>query len=226
MEAPDDEQLQKVASRLAAWDGRAVSDAVAGTQGLPEEEIWNTWLSRLLLDIFGDELGSSWSEANLNTLLHVLDATTSGVPPSCDYFDHVGTEPVETANQVLVQSLRGALEILTTRFGTIDIDSWTTARPTIDFLHPLGPVLGEIPLSNRATYAQIVELSTPIVAANIIPLGQSGFISPAGVPDPHFGDQLALYREFQYKPMQLISLSTLYLPAILRNVPTLSIFPH
>ena len=225
-EAPDDQRVQEVASRLAAWDGRAVADAVAGTQGLPEEEIWNTWLSRVLLDTFGDELGSSWSEANLNTLLHVLDGTTSGVPPSRDYFDHVGTDPSETGNQVLVQSLRGALEVLTARFGTSDIDSWTTARPTIDFVHPLGLVLGEIPLSNRATYAQIVELSTPIVAANIIPLGQSGFISPAGVPDPHFGDQITLYREFQYKPMQLITLYSLYLPAVLRNVPTLSVFPH
>ena len=36
---------------------------------------------------------------------------------------------------------------------------------------------------------------------NIIPLGQSGFISPDGQLDPHFRDQLDLYRNFEYKHM-------------------------
>jgi len=216
-EAPHDERLQEVASRLVAWDGRFVSDVVAGTRLQPEEEIWNAWLSSALLNTFGDELGSAWSEANLNTLLHALDGAASGVPPSRDYFDRVGSGDVETADQVLVQSLREALDILTARFGTPDIDSWITPRPIVSFVYPLGLVLGQIPISNRATYAQIVELSRPIVAVNIIPLGQSGFISPAGGLDHHFGDQLNLFRQFQYKPMQLLALCTVNLPAILRS---------
>ena len=36
---------------------------------------------------------------------------------------------------------------------------------------------------------------------NILDLGQSGFIGPGGVFDPHFNDQLGLYRDFNYKPM-------------------------
>jgi len=42
---------------------------------------------------------------------------------------------------------------------------------------------------------------------SILTLGQSGFIQfvpPSGFTlDPHFGDQLELYRGFHYKPMRL-----------------------
>jgi penicillin amidase len=84
-------------------------------------------------------------------------------------------------------------------------------------VHPLGLRLGQIPLSNRATYAQVIALSQPIQAVNIMPLGQSGFIDPVGNPDPHFGDQLDLYRQFRYKAMRQISPSTWYFPLIFRN---------
>ena len=218
LEAPSDERLQEVASRLASWDGRGIADAIAGTHARPEEQIWSAWLPNVLLATFGDDLGSSWGEANQNTLLHALDGDASGVPPSRDYFDDVNTESVETANEVMVQALRVALDSLTDRFGTGNIDSWTVEWPPYVFQHPLGPVLGTMPLRNRATYGQIVELATPIAAANIIPLGQSGYISPEGVPGPNFGDQLPLYRQFEYKPMQLTTLTTVYLPSIRGSV--------
>jgi hypothetical protein len=58
------------------------------------------------------------------------------------------------------------------------------------------------------TYAQLVVLSDPMISSeNILTLGQSGFIQlvPPDTPvlDLHFNDQLALYRNFQYKPMHL-----------------------
>jgi penicillin amidase len=170
----------------------------------------------VLPDTFGDEFGSYWSMANLNTLLHALDGASSGVPPSRDYFDIITTAEAETDAQVIVQALRRALDILTSRYGSSDIDNWTAPRPTLSFVHPLGLVLGQIPLSNRATYAQIVELSTPVSAVNVLPLGQSGFISPTGIPDRHFGDQLTLYGQFQHKPMRLLTPTRLYLPTLLR----------
>ena len=213
-EAPDDERLQEIASRLLAWDGRGFADAVDGTQSRPEEEIWSAWLSRALLNTFGDELGSSWNEADLNTLLHVLDGLTSRVPPSRDYFDRVGTAAIETSDEVLVQALREALHSLAERFGTPSVDAWTTPWPPVPFQHPLGPVLGQMLIRNRATYGQIVEMSKPIKAWNVVPLGQSGFIDRGGVPDSHFGDQLTLYREFEYKPMRLVTAYTAQLPLV------------
>jgi acyl-homoserine lactone acylase PvdQ len=219
-EAPGDAQLQAVADRLAGWDGRLVTDVVSDTHILPEQQIWSTWLSNAMLRTFGDELGSYWDEADLNALLHALDGLGSGVPPSRDYFDDVFTAPVETANEVLVQAVRDALDLLEARYGTPDMDTWVEPRPVVPFVHPLGLALGQVPLSNRATYAQIVDLGSPIVAENVLPLGQSGFISPTGVPDPHFGDQLALYRAFELKPMRLVALAHAYVPIVLRSFPS------
>ena len=80
-------------------------------------------------------------------------------------------------------------------------------RGTIDFHHPFLPVdVGSIPLSNRATYAQIVIFGKKkVFAESIQPLGQSGFISALSGPDVHFTDQLELFRNFEYKPMTLLN---------------------
>ncbi len=214
-EAPEDERLQEAAALLAAWDGRLAEDAVAGEEIRAEHQIWRRWLTRARLNTFGDEFGMDWTETNINTLIHALDGEASGVPPSRDYFDDVHTGPTETANEILVQSLGEALDDLENGFGTSDMEAWTEPRPNIAFIHSLGLHLGEIPLSNRATYAQVIELSQPMRALNIMPLGQSGFIDPVtGEPDPHFGDQLDLYRQFQYKPMRHISPSAWYFPLV------------
>ena len=81
-------------------------------------------------------------------------------------------------------------------------------RGDIVFSHPILGTVGSIPTSNRATYAQIIVLSRPkLHGESILTLGQSGFIQfvpPSGFTlDPHFGDQLELYRGFHYKPMRL-----------------------
>ena len=81
-------------------------------------------------------------------------------------------------------------------------------RPTIDFIHPFLPidVVDPIPLSNRATYAQIVIFGKKkVFAESIQPLGQSGFIGALSGPDTHFADQLELFRNFEYKPMTLLN---------------------
>jgi len=219
--AGDDARLAVAGARLAAWDGHFTGDAIAGTEMCPEEKLWTTWASQALLNTFGDELGSYWTEADLNTLLHALDGSASGVPPARNYFDQIGTVAVETADEVLVQSLREALDLLTAQYGTEDLDAWVDPRPVIAFVHPLGMPLGQMLVSNRATYAQIVGLSAPIVAENILPLGQSGAISPDGAHDVHLGDQSALYQQFGYKPMRLIALTTQHLPLILRESASL-----
>ena len=137
-------------------------------------------------------------------LLHVLDDALgkrgSGVPPSRDYFN--GEDP----GQVMADAFDQTLAALTFQFGTFDPTLWIVPRGTIDFSHPFLPItVGSIPLSNRATYAQIVIFGKrKVIAESIQPLGQSGFISALGVPDIHFADQLELFRNFEYKPMPLL----------------------
>ena len=193
---------------LEAWDGSVFADAVTSTTREPGHVIFSRWLSEMLANTFGDELGTRIAQANANTLIHVLDDAVGGgsaVPPSRDYFlIGVGPNRVDP-NVVISHSFDEALEALGP-----DPAAWSEVQRGFDALvHPLLPTpVGSVPVSNRGTFAQIVVLSNPrITAENILPLGQSGFIGgvPPEVPvfDHHFSDQLEFYRTFQYKPMHL-----------------------
>ncbi len=189
---------------LQAWDGNAIADAVASVKQEPGEAIFSKWLEQMVTNTFTPALGSKVREASTNMLLHVLDDALgegSGVPPSRDYFD--GADP----NAAIVATFDQALTALQRELGS-DPSAWTRPRLTTVFNHPIVGPVGSIPQSNRATYAQIVVLSSPIESENIFTLGQSGFIRlvpPTGFQfDPHFRDQLDLYRKFEYKPMPLL----------------------
>lgn len=191
-------QAQQV---LTAWDGSAFADAVTSTNLLAGEVIFSEWLSIMRTNTFRAALGDSQlREASTNMLIHVLDDALgegSGVPPSRDYFN--GADP----NVVMSNSFDQAL----TSLGS-DPAAWSNRpRGTTNFNHPIIGSVGSIPRSNRATYGQIVVLKKPaILSENIFSLGQSGFIGVVGERfelDPHFRDQLDLFRNFQYKPMRL-----------------------
>ena len=194
-------QARKV---LEAWEGSAFADATASTTLEPGEVIFSTWLSRMLTNTFGPALGDSVGEASTNMLIHVLDFAftgVSGVPPSRDYFN--GRDP----SAVISVTFDEVLAILAAAKGD-EPATWTGPRGDIVFSHPILGTVGGIPNSNRATYAQIIVLSRPkLHGESILTLGQSGFIQfvpPSGFAlDPHFKDQLELYREFHYKPMRL-----------------------
>ena len=190
---------------LHAWDGSAFADAVTSTTLEPGEVIFSAWLTRALENTFGDELGPSLlSNASSNMLLHVLDnahGDGSSVPPTRDYFN--GVSP----HAVLSKSFDEALAALAAAQGP-NPSAWSAPRGSITFSHVLLGTVASIPASNRATYAQIVQLKrTKLESENIFTLGQSGRISigTGGAPnfDAHFFDQNTLYRNFEYKPMPL-----------------------
>jgi len=190
---------------VQAWDGNVITDAVTSTKQQAGETIFSRWLAQMITNTFTPALGSKVNEASTNMLLHVLDDALgegSGVPPSRDYFD--GADP----QAAITAAFDGALAALQKQFGE-DPSRWTPDRPSTTFNHPIIGRVGSIPASNRATYAQIVVLSEESIhSENIFTLGQSGFIeriSPTEFRlDPHFRDQLDLYRNFEYKPMPLL----------------------
>lgn len=189
---------------LEAWDGSTVSDSIASTTFEPGEVIFADWLSRTLTNTFGDELGTSVGEANVNTLIHVLDDALgggSGVPPSRDYFN--GIDPNAVMSATFDQTL--------TALGPTPA-AWTKPRTVVSFrrVSPKIPEVGTMFESNKNTYAQVVVLGNPkMTVETILTLGQSGFIQlipPSTLQlDPHFRDQLELYRSFEYKPMPLFN---------------------
>ncbi len=143
-------------------------------------------------------------QATSGALLHALDQAIAGgasVPLSRDYFNGID------ANVVLSHSFDEAVYGLTAAMGPVAAN-WATPRGVIPFKHVLLGTLATVPLANRSTYAQIVQLKRPeIEAENIISLGQSGTIrlGSGGAPlfDPHYFDQLPLFTAFTYKPMVL-----------------------
>ncbi len=48
---------------------------------------------------------------------------------------------------------------------------------------------------------QAIDMTNQVIGQNMLPPGQSGFISAAGVADPHFCDQVGLFDTFAYKDM-------------------------
>ena len=195
---------------LEAWDGSSIADAVTSTNLEPGEVIFTAWFTQMLTNTFGDELGSSVGQANVNTLIHVLDDALgggSGVPPSRDYFN--GADPNTVMSATFDQVL--------TALGPTSA-SWTKPRNVVRFSRaqfPTIPEVGTMLESNKNTYAQVVILGNPhVTVKTILTLGQSGFIQlvPPSTPqfDPHFSDQLDQYRSFQYKTMDPCPSGTLY----------------
>jgi penicillin amidase len=191
---------------LAAWDGSAFADAVTSTTLEAGEVIFSAWLSRALRNAFADELQTepNLAQASGNMLLHALQQAVEGsspVPPSRDYFNGL------LHHEVLSRSFDEAVAGLAAAKGPVP-SAWTEPRGSIVFSHPLLGEVARVPLSNRATYGQIVQLASPRAEAeNIFTLGQSGRIGliPPATPvfDAHFFDQNGLYRNFQYKAMPL-----------------------
>ena len=63
---------------VEAWDGNAFTDAVTSTSLQSGEVIFSTWLSLMLTNSFGDELGGKANEASSNMLIHALDFALDG----------------------------------------------------------------------------------------------------------------------------------------------------
>jgi penicillin amidase len=151
-----------------------------------------------------------------NFLYHALAGTSDVVP--CGTLCYQGDYFAGHQHQLLVESVNDAITILSGTgtqlgqdvpgFGTTDISKWGF-EPAQDInwdnLDPLAIGVtthcGTSPSQNRSTYMQAVDVNHQVVGANVLPPGQSAFISAAGVPDPHLCDQVGLFNSFQYKTM-------------------------
>jgi len=153
-----------------------------------------------------------------NLLFHILDGT-SGVEP-CGVLCYHGGYLDGHRDQLLIESVNDAIAILSGTgtqlgqdvpgFGTPDIARWGY-RPAKDqnwdSLDPLAQAAGVIthcgvsPSQNRSTFMMAVDAGPGMPGQDVLPPGQSGFISPAGVPSPHLCDQVHLFDTFTYKNM-------------------------
>jgi len=54
---------------------------------------------------------------------------------------------------------------------------------------------------NRSTFMMAIDVSRRMTGQDVLPPGQSGFISASGVPSAHLCDQVHLFDTFTYKNM-------------------------
>ncbi len=153
-----------------------------------------------------------------NLLYHIL-AHTHGVEP-CETLCYSGDYFAGHRNELLVESLNDAITILSGTgtqlgqnvpgFGTADIAKWGY-EPALDqnwdSLDPLAQAAGVVThcgvsaSQNRSTFMMAIDANRTMTGQDVLPPGQSGFISAGGVPSPHLCDQVHLFDTFTYKNM-------------------------
>jgi hypothetical protein len=152
-----------------------------------------------------------------NLLYHILAGTKGLVP--CGTLCYRDSYFRGHEDQLLVESVNDAIKILSGKgtqlgqdvpgFGTTDIAKWGY-RPAenvnwTDLLDPLAigvkTKCGVSAAQNRSTWMMAVDVGPVVTGQDVLPPGESGFISSARVPSPHMCDQVKLFNDFTYTPM-------------------------
>lgn len=225
---PAGDPARRAAELLANWDlknrvapGGEVYDNRATT-------VLRAWLGAMSRRLLADDLppavfatyanlgyptltprgspGSAQPAAVAKLLWNALSGPASGVPQRHDFFN--GQDP----RTMVRAALTDAVGELRTRLGP-DMAAWTTpvVRHRFSRINAIGvPWAGagdepEVsPYMNRGTLNYRVVLRPGALdMCSVAAPGQSGFVSPAGVRDRHYADQLALFERFECKPERL-----------------------
>jgi penicillin G amidase len=162
----------------------------------------------------GQTFGGLGGMGTYNLLYHILSHTRGVLP--CVTLCYTGDYFAGHRGQLLVESANDAITILSGTgtqlgqnvpgFGTTDIAKWgyqPAQDQNWDSLDPLAQGVtthcGTSATQNRSTFMMAVDVGPALTGQDELPPGQSGFISAAGTPSPHFCDQVGLFNSFTYK---------------------------
>jgi len=201
--------LQAAGSYLAAWATATplpVSYVDLVSPAWPYDEdptydhpgltIFNAWYDEIVPEVFEGILPESLINRvkGYPSLLIRIFREDAGL-------SYPGYPSGETLDDLIIEALEDAVDELTGEYGA-DMSTWLTPVQMQSYDVQGGlPQAFEHPRMNRGTYNQIVEMSTPQQAENVIPPGQSGLVVLPGVPSPYAYDQVELYASWTYKPM-------------------------
>jgi len=225
---PATDPVRQAADALAAWDGQNRDANRDGFYDGPGTTILRAWLTIMTRVVLQDDLppavyntftalgypaatgtnspGSVQPARTSKLLWNALQGTASGVPQSYDFLN--GQSPAAVVRAALAETVT----TLKTQFGD-DMAKWLTPVAP----HRFSPInaagvpwagvseLQEVsPYMNRGTVVyRVIMQPGAVTMCSAMPPGQSGFISPAGVPSKHYSDQLELYRTFACKADRL-----------------------
>ncbi|MCB9760408.1 MAG: penicillin acylase family protein [Alphaproteobacteria bacterium] len=213
----DPEAVDEAAARLAAWlDADTPTPSGVETfyhQPAPGDDahavattLFNAWFPRFLSGVIDDEgLPNVWSPWGSSARTRALSLMVDGRGPDnplglaswnpdteeTAFFDVLGTEPVETSEEVALSALVDALGWLTSEdaYGSVNMDTWIWGlKHTVHFDSILGDFLG-----NDGPYAAITEQFS--ITTDTLPLAAD---IPRGDPRadleefPRPGDQFSV----------------------------------
>ncbi len=206
---------------LKAWDGNYNLESVAPT-------IYNRFMYEFLANTYKDELGATFN-VFLNTSHQKKTTPAQIARDSSVWWDDVNTTNIiETRQQILSKSIKGAVAFLENQLST-DISSWTWNRVhTIEHNHPMGRVAslrkyfnvgpyevnggkevinnlafsldstGYYKVSSGPSTRRVIDFSDVDGSMSILPTGQSG--NPLS---PHYEDQAQKYIDGEFVPTLL-----------------------
>ena len=162
-------------------------------------------MERTFMPTFGEQFGLSMTFLDFRygrgTLMRALYPEETTLDTAVDYFDG-------NRDGVFLEAFREAVETLEAEYGD-DVSTWQSdvqVEPldnVVLFGMPVGvgdP--GEMPWVNRGTENHFVQIGDEVVRAeNVLPPGNSGYLSPDGEQDDHYDDQLEMFIDFEYKDL-------------------------
>ena len=169
------------------------------------DEFFPRLMEKTFAPTFGDQFESAMTFLDFRygraTLMRALYPEETALETAVDYFDG-------DRDGVFLEAFREAVVALKDEYGA-DVSGWR-ADVTIDPLEnvvlfgmPVGVGdSGEMPFLNRGTENHFVQVGKTVARAeNVLPPGNSGYISPDGDPDDHYDDQVELFLGFEYKDL-------------------------
>lgn len=189
---------------LQAWDCYRNNRDADGFYDDPGLTIFHAWYDAFYETALADELSSDVKEYSHSILLHILQGDSSKLKLRYTHYLN------DTANAVIIDALLQALDSLEDLYSTANVSAWLTPVEIKRFKELGSLESPQMPYMDRGTYNQVVELPSwttgPLSSPhgeNVLPPGQSGFVSPQGVPSPYAYDQLPLYTSWLFKDMHI-----------------------
>jgi penicillin G amidase len=218
---PADENVKPALEYLKNWDYEHGSNDIAST-------IFNVFFVKLLHNTFEDEMGAElfdsyvyFSAVPINVMDKLLQSDISS------WFDNVGTDKLETRDEIIIKSFSDAVQQLRKELGT-ETKNWQWGNiHTVTFEHPIGSQKylnkifnigpfkygGSSTTLNNAEYdfskpyytvvgsstRIIVDMARPFEYFSIITTGQSG--QPL---HKHYDDQAALWLNGAYRKVTMV----------------------
>jgi penicillin amidase len=218
---PEDAFARRVLEALAAWDYKAVPEAIGPVIWLRwletyRDAVWKPWMAGKGLEKEG---GWGYNSSNRREpAIEVLEYLTREQPQS-PWFDDPATPQNEDADTLLVRSFEKAVASLQKQFGD-DLERWRWKN--INRLHigsllgekllgrPGGPVPGTDftvnPGSNigtvggGASWRMIVDFGKPSASVGVYPGGQT-----EDPTSPLYSDQMSIWAKGQYLPLHVVA---------------------